>query len=81
MTKSCTIEKRFDAIRKKLNTVIEILDDLLEDAVFVDNIHGEQEMTLDLTLDVLDRILTKFEPQNSESTDQALRVDDSFDVD
>lgn len=80
MAKSTSIEKHFEKIADRLDQVITILDDLLEDPIFLDNIHGEQELSLDLALEVLDGIAVKFEPKEPEKEWQPLAADDSFDV-
>lgn len=75
------IEKRFESILEKINSIICTLDDLLEDPIFLDTIHGEQELSLDLALEVLDGIAAKFEPQVEVKPQFPLIEDDSFDVD
>jgi hypothetical protein len=80
MAKSTSITKHFEKIADRLDQVITILDDLLEDPIFLDNIHGEQELSLDLALEVLDGIAAKFEPQEPEKEWQPLAADDSFDA-
>ena len=37
---------------------------LLEDPLFIDSIHGEQEMGLDLTLELIDNIIDRIRPQD-----------------
>lgn len=81
MAASESIEKRFETILEKINSIVNTLDDLLEDAVFLDTINGEQELSLDLTLEILDGIAAKFEPQVQVKTQFPLVEDDSFDVD
>ena len=81
MASSESIEKHFKAILEKINSIIYTLDDLLEDPIFLDTIHGEQELSLDLALEVLDGIATKFEPQVEVKPQYPLVEDDSFDVD
>ena len=65
MAQSDSIDKRLQAINEKVHAVINLLDDLLEDPLFLDNIHGEQELSLDLALEMLDRIATQFEDRKS----------------
>jgi hypothetical protein len=81
MAASESIEKRFETILEKINSIIYTLDDLLEDPIFLDTIHGEEELSLDLTLEVLDGIASKFEPQVQVKPQFPLVEDDSFDVD
>ena len=80
MAKSESVEKRFESILEKINAIIFTLDDLLEDPLFLDTIHGEQELSLDLALEVLDGIAAKFEPQVEIKPQYPLVEDDSFDV-
>ena len=80
MAQSDSIDKRLQAINEKVHAVINLLDDLLEDPLFLDNIHGEQELSLDLALEMLDRIATQFEPQVVVETKYPLAVDDSYDA-
>lgn len=80
MAKSSSIEKHFERIVEKLDQVITILDDLMEDPIFLDNIHGEQEMSLDLALEVLDGIAAKFEPDLPTEIPGPIVVDDSYDA-
>ncbi len=81
MAKSSSIEKHFERIVEKLDQVITILDDLMEDPIFLDNIHGEQEMSLDLALEVLDGIAAKFEPEPPKEVEGPIVEDDSYDAD
>ena len=81
MAQASSIDKHFQAINEKVHTVINLLDDLLEDPLFLDNIHGEQELSLDLALEMLDRIATQFEPEVVVEQKYPLAVDDSYDAD
>lgn len=81
MAKSSSIEKHFERIVEKLDQVITILDDLMEDPIFLDNIHGEQEMSLDLALEVLDGIAAKFEPAPPKEVEGPIVEDTSYDAD
>jgi hypothetical protein len=48
----------------------------------MDNIHGEQELSLDLTLELFETIASQFDPEESEeSDDDMFKPDDSFDAD
>lgn len=81
MAKSESIEKHFKKIAERLDSIIVMLDDLLEDPIFLDTINGEQELSLDLALEVLDGICTKFEPEEGAPQQYPLVVDDSYDAD
>lgn len=82
MTKSPSIDKHYNRITAQLNQVILILDELVEDPIFLDTINSEQEISLDLALEVLDSILAKFEiKQAAEPIRYPLLQDDSYDAD
>lgn len=61
MASDSSFEKRFEQIGQSLQAVYETLDDLMEDPLFIDNIHGEQELGLDQTMELLDSIMQHFE--------------------
>lgn len=59
---------------QKQNQFIEVLQsvhtqltNLLEDPLFIDSIHGEQEMGLDLALELIDNIIARIDPKDSTS--------------
>lgn len=56
---------------QKQNQFIEVLQsvhtqltNLLEDPLFIDSIHGEQEMGLDLALELIDNIIARIDPKD-----------------
>ena len=63
MKEDCTVEKRFQSIIQTLDTAYRCLEDLMDDPVFLDSVHGEQELQLDQTLELLDGIKYNFEPE------------------
>jgi hypothetical protein len=75
------VDKKTKAIVKNLSDVIGIIDDLLEEPFFLDTIDGEQELALDWTMEMLEKIKSKFEPAPSRSTEYPLPIDDSYDAD
>jgi len=77
---SDTVEKRFKEIVEKLTLVITVIDDLLEDPLFLDNIHGEQEVSLDWTMEMLDGLKAKFEPAPPKASIYPITMDDSYDA-
>jgi hypothetical protein len=77
---SDSLDKHCEKILERLETIITMLEDLLEDPIFLDHIHGEQEMSLDLALEVLDGIAAKFEPEASSVPGGPIPVDDSYDA-
>jgi len=54
------VKKHHVNILKKLDTVLKHIDDLREDPLFIDKIHGEQELNLDQTIELLIGIRRKF---------------------
>jgi MinD-like ATPase involved in chromosome partitioning or flagellar assembly len=77
---SDSLDKHCEKILERLETIIVILEDLLEDPIFLDTIHGEQELSLDLALEVLDGIVVKFEPEAAPAPKGPAPVDDSYDA-
>jgi hypothetical protein len=58
-----TLDVRFQNIMDKLDLIMTTIEDLIEDSVFMDNIHGEQELSLDLTLELFETIASQFDPE------------------
>ncbi len=54
----------YKEIVSKLHSMLKDIDDLMEDPLFIDNIHGEQELSLDQTVDLLNGICVNFIPKN-----------------
>ena len=54
------IKKQHASILKKVDTVLKHIDDLREDPLFIEKIHGEQELSLDQTIELLTGIRTHF---------------------
>ena len=50
---------------KKLDGVLSTIDGLREDPLFIDTIHGEQELSLDQTIELFNGIRTHFLPPNA----------------
>jgi len=48
-----------------LRNVHSQLTNLLEDPFFIDSIHGEQEMGLDLALELMDNIIARMDPKDT----------------
>ena len=59
------IEKRYKVIIETIETAYRCPEDLMDDPVFLDSVHGEQELQLDQTLELLDGIKYNFEPEFS----------------
>lgn len=81
MAKADSIDHHYQSIVAKLSSILDTLDDLIEDPLFLDNIHGEEEMSLDLTMELIDSILAKFEPEVAERVVDPQFEAESFDAD
>lgn len=80
MAKNETLDERYQDIINKIELIMTTLEDLIEDPVFMDNIHGEQELSLDLTLELLETIASQFDPEEEGSDDDGYpKFDDSYD--
>ena len=56
--------KHHKLIVGKLDSILISLDTLMEDPLFIDNIHGEQELSLDQTVELFKAIKEQFIPLN-----------------
>lgn len=81
MAQTDTLDVRFQNIMDKIDLVMTTIEDLIEDPVFMDNIHGEQELSLDLTLELFETIASQLDPEGEESDDDMFKPDDSYDAD
>ena len=74
------IKKHHASILKKLDGVLKTIDVLREDPIFIDGIHGEQELSLDQTIEMFNGIRTHFLPPNAPPELVAGFETSSFDV-
>ena len=58
--------KSHQEVVKKLVSIINNVEILQEDPIFIDGIHGEQELSLDQTLELLKAIKEQFIPLKGE---------------
>jgi hypothetical protein len=79
MSSAQSFEKRFEHIYASLQSVYQTLDDLMEDPIFIDNIHGEQEIALDQAADLMADLLDQFDPQEEEQG-EPVRDSELYDV-
>ena len=56
-----------------LQSIYDQLYNLLEDPLFIDSIHGEQEVGLDQTLELIDNIIARINPIDTSS--EAAEID------
>lgn len=80
MKSSDSISQHYQNISQKLETVLNILEELMENPLFIDQIHGEQEIGLDQAFDLLDTISVQFEPVEEKAEFRPLAFDDSYDA-
>lgn len=80
MTQSNFIKSRRQEIIYTIDVIIKYLEELVEDPIFIDSIHGEQEMSLDLALELMDTIKAQFEPGQEGGPYRPQIADDSFDA-
>ncbi len=74
------LKKHHANVLKKLDGVLSTIDKLREDALFIDKIHGEQELNLDQTIELLNGIRSHFLPPNAPPELAAGFETNSFDV-
>ena len=58
--------KHHQAVVKKLVSIINNVEILQEDPIFIDGIHGEQELSLDQALELIKAIKEQFIPLKAE---------------
>ena len=74
------LKKHHLNILKKIDGVLKTIDGLREDPLFIDNIHGEQELNLDQSIEMLNGIRARFLPENPTPELAAGFETNSFDV-
>lgn len=57
---------------EKLSSIHYEITNLLEDPLFIDSIHGEQEAGLDLALELIDNIVARITPQDSSILEEVM---------
>ena len=62
MKQSKDIVKHHQSVVKKLTSILNNLEILQEDPIFIDGIHGEQELSLDQALELIKAIKEQFIP-------------------
>ena len=72
--------KHHASICKKIDGMLKTLDGLREDPLFIDNIHGEQELSLDQTIELFHGIKANFLTKNVNNEVSAAFEAASFDV-
>ena len=67
-------------VLKKLDGLLKTIDGLREDPLFIDSIHGEQELILDQSIELFNGIRSHFVPANSPEAKAPGFETNSFDV-
>ena len=57
-----TKESHYEKIVETVDSMLRDIDELMEDPLFINNIHGEQELSLDQTIELLSNIRVQFLP-------------------
>ena len=57
-----TKESHYEKIVDMVDSMLRDIDELMEDPLFINNIHGEQELSLDQTIELLSNIRVQFLP-------------------
>ena len=65
MKSSTDMAKHHRLVVKKLDLILNNIDLLREDPLFIDNIHGEQDLSLDQAVDLFTAIKFQFLPLKS----------------
>ena len=58
-------DDQYKAIVSTLDAILKDIDGLLQDPLFIDNIHGEQELSLDQSIELFKNIKNNFLPSIS----------------
>ena len=54
--------KHYEEIVNTVDSMLRDIDELMEDPLFIDNIHGEQELSLDQAVELFNNIRVQFLP-------------------
>jgi len=74
------LKKYHSSILKKLDGLLKTIDGLREDPLFINTIHGEQELSLDQTIELFNGIRSHFVIPNSPESKSPGFETNSFDV-
>ena len=59
-----TKESHYEKIVEIVDSMLRDIDELMEDPLFINNIHGEQELSLDQAIELLSNIRVQFLPDD-----------------
>lgn len=66
MTTDTSLKSRYKHIAQHLGSILVYMEDLMEDPIFIDNIHGEQDIAFDQAADLISDLIDQFEPREDE---------------
>ena len=72
--------EQYATIVTKVDGILKTIEDLMEDSLFIDGIHGEQELSLDQTIELFHGIKANFLTKNVNNEVSAAFEAASFDV-
>ena len=76
-----SIDEHFHQVLSLLRGIINTIDELFENPVFINNIEGEQELSLDRSLELFEALAEQFEPAAEPVPFEPRLLDESFDAD
>lgn len=80
MAKDELLEARYKHIVNALASSLVFVEELIEDPIFISNIHGEQEIALDQFADLLADLIDQFDGQGDEAPVETVRDSELYDV-
>ena len=72
MKQNTDMLKHHKGVVKRLDSILKDVEILMEDPLFIDGIHGEQELSLDQALELIKGIKDQFKPLNPEPEERPL---------
>ena len=72
MKQNTDMFKHHKGVVKRLDSILKDVEILMEDPLFIDGIHGEQELSLDQALELIKAIKDQFKPLNPEPEERPL---------
>ena len=80
MKKKVPLETHYAGVTKKLDAVLKTIEELQKDPLFIANIHGEQELNLDQSIELFKGIKAQFEPEPQAKENSPEYEAASFDI-
>ena len=74
------LEQKNHQIVSMLEGILNTVDELFENPIFIDGIDGEQELRLDTFCEMIEAMVEQFAPLPEPVPFQPRQVDDSFDA-